>query len=307
MSEYLSWVQVHAAELIWRMRRTLLQLAILVSMVLLLLWMSVFLYGSFYYSYMPSVSFTTPVHYRYRTDCDSQGPLCSYPVGNISLLRNGKEKVMTYGTSYRICLRLLMPESPINQNLGMFMVRMTCYTKEGNEISSVSRSAMLHYKSWLLQTLDTLVYAPLFVTGLVEQAQVVEVEMYSDYQEDSYTPTMGAVIEIQTRRIEIYKAQLQIHAHFTGIRYILYRFPVTSAIIGVATNFTFLCVLVLASYLQWVWGGLWPPDSRATPPQGEQPREAVPLQTSFAPGSGTVRSGAPRRDQIRVPSRRTFG
>ncbi|GCC38940.1 hypothetical protein chiPu_0023169, partial [Chiloscyllium punctatum] len=74
------------------------------------------------------------------TDCDSQGPLCSYPVGNISLLRNGKEKVMTYGTSYRICLRLLMPESPINQNLGMFMVRMTCYTKEGNEISSVSRS-----------------------------------------------------------------------------------------------------------------------------------------------------------------------
>ncbi|XP_043542231.1 seipin-like, partial [Chiloscyllium plagiosum] len=211
------------------------------------------------------------------TDCDSQGLLCSYPVGNISLLRNGKEKVMTYGTSYRICLRLLMPESPINQNLGMFMVRMTCYTKEGNEISSVSRSAMLHYKSWLLQTLDTLVYAPLFVTGLVEQAQVVEVEMYSDYQEDSYTPTMGAVIEIQTTRIEIYKAQLQIHAHFTGIRYILYRFPVTSAIIGVATNFTFLCVLVLASYLQWVWGGLWPPDSRPTPSPGEPPREAVPV------------------------------
>ncbi|XP_060711490.1 uncharacterized protein LOC132836180 [Hemiscyllium ocellatum] len=224
-----------------------------------------------------------------RTDCDSQGLLCSYPVGNISLLRNGKEKVMTYGTSYRICLRLLMPESPINQNLGMFMVRMTCYTKEGSEISSVSRSAMLHYKSWLLQTLDTLVYAPLFVTGLVEQAQVVEVEMYSDYQEDSYMPTMGAVIEIQTRRIEIYKAQLQIHAHFTGIRYILYRFPVTSAIIGVATNFTFLCVLVLASYLQWIWGGLWPPDSRATPPQGPQPREVAPLQTSFAPGPGTMR------------------
>ncbi|XP_078065111.1 seipin-like [Mustelus asterias] len=125
---------------------------------------------------------------------------------------------MTYGQPYRISLRLLMPESPINRNLGMFMVRAVCYTKWGQEISSVSRSAMLQYKSWLLQTLDTLVYAPLFITGLVEQTQVVEIELYADYQEDSYTPTMGAVIEIQTKRIEVYKAQLQIHAHFTGIR-----------------------------------------------------------------------------------------
>ncbi|XP_048475531.1 seipin isoform X1 [Rhincodon typus] len=200
-------------------------------------------------------------------------------------------QVMTYGISYRISLRLLMPESPVNQNLGMFMVQMTCYSKEGREISSVSRSAMLHYKSWLLQTLDTLVYAPLFVTGLVEQTQVVEIEMYSDYQEDSYMPTMGAVIEIQTKRIEIYKAQLQIHAHFTGIRYILYRFPVTSAIIGVATNFTFLCVIVLISYLQWVWGGFWPPDHAASQRQTEQPREATP-----------VRSGALQHDLIRAPS-----
>ncbi|XP_067831759.1 seipin isoform X2 [Heptranchias perlo] len=269
MSNWITWIQDHAAELMLRMRRTLLQTAILISVILLLLWMSVFLYGSFYYSYMPSVSFTTPVHYSYRTDCDSADLLCSYPVGNVSLLRNGREKVMIYGQPYRISLWLLMPESPINQNLGMFMVRMSCYTKTGREISSVSRSAMLHYKSWLLQILDTFLYAPLFLTGMAEQTQIVEIELYSDYKEDSYTPTIGAVIEIQTKRIEIYKAQLQIRAYFTGIRYLLYSFPVTSAIIGVATNFTFLCVTVLVSYLQWVWGGFWPRPSR--PPANQQP------------------------------------
>lgn len=42
-------------------------------------------------------------------------------------------------------------------------------------------------------------------------------------------------------------------------RYLLYNFPLTSAVIGVASNFTFLSVIVLFSYLQFIWGGLRPP------------------------------------------------
>ncbi|XP_059811154.1 seipin isoform X4 [Hypanus sabinus] len=270
MNGWIYWAQDHLTALVLNMRRTLLQIAILISVVLLLLWLSVFLYGSFYYSYIPSVSYTTPVHLVFRSDCDSKGVLCSFPVANISLLRNGREKVMMYGQPYQISLWLQMPESPINQNLGMFMVQMSCYTKTGAIISTISRSAMLHYKSWLLQTLDTLLFAPLFITGLLEQMQVVEVEFYSDYKEDSYTPTIGAVIEIQTKHIEIYKAQLLIRAHFTGIRYLLYTFPAMSAIIGVSTNFTFLCVLVLASYLHVVWRGIWSADGAESQVEGRR-------------------------------------
>uniref|UniRef100_A0A665UMV0 Seipin n=1 Tax=Echeneis naucrates TaxID=173247 RepID=A0A665UMV0_ECHNA len=49
-------------------RRTLFQAAILFCVLGLLLWVSIFLYGSFYYSYMPTVSFSTPVHFYYTTD-----------------------------------------------------------------------------------------------------------------------------------------------------------------------------------------------------------------------------------------------
>lgn len=41
-------------------------------------------------------------------------------------------------------------------------------------------------------------------------------------------------------------------------RYLLYNFPMTCAFVGVASNFTFLSVIVLFSYMQWVWGGIWP-------------------------------------------------
>ncbi|KAG9346480.1 hypothetical protein JZ751_006791 [Albula glossodonta] len=257
----LLWLQDAVALTVLRARRTLLQAAILFCVLVLLLWIAIFLYGSFYYSYMPTASFTTPVHYYYRTDCDpSSSYLCSFPMANVSLLRNGRNQVMIYGQPYRISLELDMPESPANQELGMFMIKMSCYTKEGQAVSTVTRSAMLHYRSGLLQMLGTLFFSPLLLAGVSEQKQLVEVELFSSYRENSYLPTMGAVIEIQSRKIQIYSAQLCIHAHFTGIRYFLFNFPLMSAVMGVASNFAFLSVIVLFSYLQFIWGGIWPPE-----------------------------------------------
>nr|XP_020652991.1 seipin [Pogona vitticeps] len=287
---FLVWAQEVATLLVLRVRRTVLQTAILLCVLLLLLWISVFLYGSFYYSYMPTVSYVSPVHYRFRTDCSHPGPeLCSFPVANVSFIKDTRDqKVLMYGQPYRISLELELPESPVNQNLGMFMVVISCYTKGGRIISSSARAAMLHYRSSLLQILDTLAFATLFLAGFTEQKQVVEVELFSDYKEDSYTPTVGAVLEIQTTKIQIYGSQLRIHAHFTGLRYLLYNFPVTSAILGVASNFTFLSVIVLFSYLQWIWGSVWP-------------RESLSVQISGRERTGTLPAAEDVRRRVVVP------
>lgn len=261
MGPVLHWLQDVAAVTLLKARRTLFQAAILLCVLVLLLWVSIFLYGSFYYSYMPTVSFSTPVHFYYASDCDaSDSALCSFPTANISFLKNERDQVMAYGQPYRISLELEMPESPVNEQLGMFMVRMSAYTKGGKMVSSVGRSTMLHYRSSLLQSMSTLTFSPFLLSGMAEQKQLIEVELFSDYKTNSYQPTLGAVIEIQSKRVQIYSSQLRIHAYFTGIRYVLYNFPLTSAVIGVATNFGFLSVIVLFSYLQFIWGGLWPPD-----------------------------------------------
>lgn len=255
------WLHDVASVTFYKARRTLLQAAILFCVLGLLLWVSIFLYGSFYYSYMPTVSFSTPVHFYYTSDCDSsESALCSFPTANISFMKNEKDQVMAIGQPYRISVDLEMPESPVNEQLGMFMIKMICYTKGGKIVSSVGRSAMLHYRSSLLKTLSTLLFSPVLLSGMAEQKQLIEVELISDYKTNAYEPTVGAVIEIQSRRVQLYSSRLRIHAYFTGIRYVLYNFPVTSAVVGVATNFAFLSVIVLFSYLQFIWGGLWPPD-----------------------------------------------
>lgn len=251
----LLWLEDMCVVMFLRIRRLVLQTGLLVCAVTFLLWVSVFLYGSFYYYYMPAVKFSSPVYYRYSSFCDPpSGILCSFPSANVSLMRNNRDRVLMHGQPYRISLELQVPESLVNQDLGMFMVSMSCYTRGGKEISYTARSAILHYKSPLLRTLETVAFLPLLLFGIAEQKQSIEVELYSAYREDSYVPTFGAVIEIQSVRIQIYNAELRVHAHFTGLRYLLYNYPISSAFIGVSSNFFFLSVVVMLSYVQWGLG-----------------------------------------------------
>ncbi|KAK1804134.1 hypothetical protein P4O66_020174, partial [Electrophorus voltai] len=243
-------IQEVTAVLFLRLRRRFLQTAFLLCMIVLLFWVALFLYGSFYYSFIPTANFITPVHFYYsRTDCPhAQHSLCSLPMANFSLLGNSKKQVMTYGQPYQITLELEMPESPANEQLGMFLVKMSCYSYNSQIIDSSARSTMIHYRSSLLQSLGTLTLFPLLLMGATEQKQRVLVELYSSYINNSYKPTIGAIIEIYSQQVQIYKADLYIHARFTGIGYILYHFPLTSAVVGVISNFIFLCMLILISY-----------------------------------------------------------
>ncbi|XP_048118425.1 seipin-like isoform X1 [Alosa alosa] len=234
-----------------RAQQRALQLAVVLCLLALLLWMAVFIYGTFYYSYMPTASYSTPVHFYYSPNCQSSA-VCSFPMANVSLLRKSKDQVMTYGQPYRISLQLEMPESPANQNLGMFMVKMTSYGRDGKTIKTAARSqVMLHYRSVLLQVMSTVLLSPLLLSGASEQKQLVTIELFTDYTENSYLPTAGAVIELQSPRVQVYSAHLYIHAHFTGIRYVLFNFPTLSALLGVSSTFGFLSVIILFSSLQY--------------------------------------------------------
>lgn len=241
------------------------------SVALLILWIAAFLYGSFYYSYMPLPAYSTPVHYYYRANCDSPASFsCSYPMANISLMRN-KKHVLTFGQAYQISLLLEMPDSPPNQEIGMFMIKTTCFSQDGGKVASSARSArqqlsasssrssMLRYRSDLLRTISTLLFFPAFVTGVAEQKQMLEVELFSDYTDDPYSPSNTAVIEILSNKVQIYSSKLYIHAHFTGIRYLLFNFPVLSAVVGVSTNFIFLSILFVFSYIRLMLGVLQKP------------------------------------------------
>lgn len=53
-------------------------------------------------------------------------------------------QVLLYGQLYRISLELELPESPVNRELGMFMVTLTCYGAGGRPLATAARSVRPH-------------------------------------------------------------------------------------------------------------------------------------------------------------------
>lgn len=117
--------------------------------------------------------------------------------------------------------------------------------------SHACRSTMLHYRSPLLQKVKTIVYMPLYVLGIYEQKQELDVEMYSNYVDDATNPVTDVYVEIQSKVIEFYSVTLHITAHFTGLRYIMFHFPVLSALVGIAGNLMLIVMIGLLCWYHW--------------------------------------------------------
>lgn len=214
----------------------------------LIVWLSVFLYTAFYYAYIPSMSYTRPVHLQFKS-CNEQKGICSFPSAYVQL--TNKQQLLMIGQPYKINLHLEMPESPANKELGMFMVCAELRSRDGLLMEHACRSAMLHYRSTLLHALSTFAFSPMMIFGSTEEKQNVAVELFSNFEEYQNHPVTIIHIEIQSRHIELYSASIAINAHLSGLRYLMYHWPVFSAIVGIGTNLFFIALVCTLSYLHF--------------------------------------------------------
>ncbi|CAH2098837.1 unnamed protein product [Euphydryas editha] len=210
-----------------------------------IMWISIFLYVVFYYTYMPNVTHMRPVHLQFKS-CDEILGVCSFPSAHVQLTR--RSHMLMSSQSYRIKLLLEVPESQINKDLGMFMVCAQMRAAGGVLVSSSCRSTMLRYRSKIHQIIRTLVYAPLLIAGIDEEKQIIQVELFSDFQDDPNHPVTDAYVELQSRFVQVFSSELQIEAHFTGLRYVMYYWPKISALIGISSNFFFVSLMFILSW-----------------------------------------------------------
>ncbi|CAH0718562.1 unnamed protein product, partial [Brenthis ino] len=210
-----------------------------------ILWISIFLYVIFYYTYMPNVTHVRPVHLQFKS-CDENMGICSFPSAHVQLTR--RTQMLMSQQPYRIKLILEVPESQINKDLGMFMVCAQLRATGGVLVSSSCRSAMLRHRSNLHHIIRTLFFAPLLLSGINEEKQFIQVELFSDFEDDQALPVTDAYVELQSRFVQLFSCELHIEAHFTGLRYAMYYWPKTSALIGICSNLFFVSLMFILSW-----------------------------------------------------------
>ncbi|KAG6458245.1 hypothetical protein O3G_MSEX010764 [Manduca sexta] len=244
MNQYLSYKK-KTGEGISSAKELVYKAAVLITFVTALVWLSVFQYIVFYNIYMPNVTHIRPVHFQFKPCEDTMG-ICSFPYAYVQLTKS--THLLMPGQTYRIRLMLEVPESIVNQDLGMFMVCTQMRAKGGVLVSSSCRSVMLRYKSPVHQLLYGIMMSPLLITKVLEEKQDLHVELFQDFVDDPNQPVTDAYVELQSRFAQVYGAELLVEAHFTGLRFFMYNFPKISAVFGIGTNLFFVTLVFILSW-----------------------------------------------------------
>ena len=86
---------------------------------------------------------------------------------------------------------------------------------------------MVRYKSFLLRTMSTLVFAVPLLLGFWEQKQLIELVLFESYYEPYGDGALSAVVSIQSHNVQIYSSTLTVDANFSGFTYVLLRVPLS--------------------------------------------------------------------------------
>ncbi|XP_054758268.2 seipin-like [Lytechinus pictus] len=238
---------------IWA-RNTAVKVVLLTVLTTFQLWLAFFMYGTFYYAYMPTELHTKPVYFDFGL-CDrfDGSVACPFPQTNISLVNHPvQERLFMPGQRYHMLLDMDMPQSPVNEDLGVFMVKIETFSKSDEITSKSSRPAMIRYRSPFLKMINVVCLAPFYLTGYAEEKQNLQVSLMDDFIDNAYKPTIKIGLEVRAKKIELYAVVLKVHAQFTGLRYLMFYWPVSSALVSVIANFCFLTVLSMMMWQQCV-------------------------------------------------------
>lgn len=213
---------------------------------------AIFLYGAFYFAMIPSTALSLPVSFVFNS-CQTVGQPCSYITGLVHI----KPGQLVPGLKYSIQLLLDVPDSASNAEVGMFL---TCAKiTYGGEVDQEAAgngmhcsSALVPYRSSHLRLLDTVIYSPLYLTGLTAQNTELEIEIKKEHQENPHAPTQRIDLEIRTSKLQIYKGILKIWTDLTGVRYWMYHHPHVSSVVGVTSMLTIICSVAALSIARFL-------------------------------------------------------
>lgn len=204
---------------------------------------SILLYSAFNMIYMPAITHMRPMNMQFKACMETNGQ-CSFPQAHVTLTE--KQRLLMQGQEYKVKITIDMPESPKNQDLGMFMICSELRDSDYFARANTCRSAMLEYKSPSIRVIQKLITLPMILAGFMEENQSVSVEIFTKYVEDVDHPITDVFVEIQSHQIEFYKVSLHITANFSGLRYLIHNFPLLSAFFAISVNFVMLLVSFVA-------------------------------------------------------------
>lgn len=228
--------------------KVLIRISIVLTIAWILLTVAVSLYATFRFFYLPTSSHVAPIHLNFNsTD--------KLPIAEVQLAPTDSW-LLRAGQAYDVSIALDVPESEVNRDHGMTMVQLTLRATSTGTTWTSTRHTMVRYKSRLHRILATLFWAPLLVTDFRDESQKLYVFMFEDFVDNSAAPITAAKVSLD-KPLQLYSAHLRFDAHFTGLRYFMYWYPIITGAAIVSFLFlaeTFVMLMLVAAALFFTQG-----------------------------------------------------
>ncbi|KAL5357796.1 adipose-regulatory protein [Aspergillus floccosus] len=232
-------------------------LFLIVSMLMILV--STIAYGIFYYRFIPQVGLERVVHLQF-----GDGP----PWGTTTL---GPGLISRQ--PYDVSVELELPRTPSNIATGNFMLDLallphpsTIPQTQGNAsvhpILRSRRPAILTFSSALVDTATKLAFMPLYVTGWQREVERLQVNMMESVEFARGWRNVPDSLRLEvhsSQTMQFYSAKVAFKARFTGLRWIMYNWKITSFLIF---SFLFWNTFMASAGISWlifasIYKGAW--------------------------------------------------
>ncbi|KAG9290468.1 hypothetical protein G9A89_002443 [Geosiphon pyriformis] len=198
-------------------------------------------YLGFYWLYVPKIYHVKPVYLQYHQD--------TLPTAMINFTTSGS-RFLTAGQAYDVTVDLYVPTSQKNIELGNFMIRLQLNSEQANNetVQNERRPCILTYQSPLLRVFYTLWRLIPLILGYAKEDQLLVVKMVENMIEDPNKRVSHGYITLSDPRLETYDVKIRFDAHFRGLRYFMYYYPVATATTFISL---FLFWELLFSFVAW--------------------------------------------------------
>eukprot|EP00043_Microstomoeca_roanoka_P017110 m.177428 g.177428 ORF g.177428 m.177428 type:complete len:453 (+) comp16572_c0_seq2:3153-4511(+) len=235
---------------------------------------SVFIYGLLYLVFVPKPAHEWPLYFDFPSPALAK-QIQQRPVTHVYLSRDA-HNALRAGQAYDFAIELELPNSDINQRVGMFMVSLwLSKNKEEAQASKAlavdnglmtttgdlvvaepgvgaSRPAMLPYNSGLLHTLRRLMFAPLYLFGLLHDTSTVSLALMDDVLV-KHPGYHWASVSLSHPKLQVIGAKLTAQTQMRGATYWMYHWFLSSFLVGTFTMAFMLTGTVLLILIACYW------------------------------------------------------
>ncbi|KAG0211854.1 hypothetical protein BGX28_007309 [Mortierella sp. GBA30] len=269
------------------LHRKIVKFFIGLVVLVLLVGISFTAYLSFYWLYIPQRGHVGQVHLQYGKPT-VPSVIGNGPKAEVDFSRGGRQFLRT-DQAYDISVNLLVPTSETNVEIGNFMVVVTLLRADGHVVRTSSRPAILTYQSVPLKLMRTAWKAVPLVLDWSKEDQVIKVPLIENFVEDSANPVSKARVEISHPALQVYKSTIHIDAHFQGLRYFMYYWKVSTALVFMSV---FIFWEIIFSVITWqVLAGWFGSDA-----------EVLAIAHQIRPHPDVQQGGQSGQQQLRAPT-----